>query len=381
MWFFSSDQQLLQRTTRHFATTALSPEASRCDEQESFHTQAFQHCAELGLLGLTIPIDFGGCGQGAVSTCIVMEELAAADAAFTLSYLAHTILCTHQIAQNGSVEQKNTYLPKLLNGKTIGGLGMSEPNAGSDALSMQTRAEIQPDGSYLLYGSKMWITNAPQGDLFYCYARTHESRHGISSFIVEKDIQGFSRGPSIKKMGMRGSPTGSLFFDACRIPSHARIGKEGESVPQMMKNLNLERIALSGMSLGIARTCLHIATKYASERHAFGRSIDQYQQIQERLAEGRTNFEASRCLTFQAAAKWDQGACGPLDAAMAKLHSAQMATKIALDAIQILGGAGYSREFPIERCMRDAKLLEIGGGTNEIQRILIAKNLSKEQAR
>jgi isovaleryl-CoA dehydrogenase len=316
-----------------------------------------------------------------------MEEVAAVDASTALSYLAHSILCVNQIAVNGSAEQKKEFLPKLISGEHIGGLGMSEPGAGSDALGMKTKAEHQTpgnvDGGYLLTGSKTWITNGPNGDLFYVYAKTPEatstSKYQLSTFIINRGMPGFSTGKKFSKMGMRASPTGELVFDRTPVPSQRRVGQEGSSVKMMMRNLDIERITIAGISLGIARSSIEVATQYARERHQFNKPIGSFQQIQERLAEASAWYEACRSLTYQAAKMWDLGLMHGKDASMmaakAKLQAAQMATQVALDAIQILGGYGYTREFPVERYMRDAKLIEIGAGTNEILRIIIAKQM------
>ena len=261
---------------------------------------------------------------------------------------------------------------------------MSEPGSGSDALGMLTRAEkiVGADGKFTHYkvnGSKTWITNGPNGHLFYCYAKTGPDKKDVSSFIIEKSMPGFSTGKKFKKMGMRASPTGELWFSDVQVPVENRVGAEGSSIKAMMKNLDIERITISGISLGIARACIEIATKYSKERKQFNTHIGAFQQIQERLAEASAWYEACRALTYQAAKTWDLGLMVGKEASMmaakAKLQSAQMATQIALDAIQILGGYGYTREFAVERHMRDAKLVEIGAGTNEILRVIIARHL------
>ena len=263
---------------------------------------------------------------------------------------------------------------------------MSEPDAGTDALNMRTSAvkvnsSLYPEPGYLLNGTKTWMTNGPVGDLFYCYAKTGSERKQISTFLVEKHRPGLSTGKQFVKMGMRGSPTGEVIFSNCFISEKNRVGLENESIYMMMQNLDLERITISGISLGIARACLDVATRYARERKAFGKPIGAFQQIQERLAEGSSRYEACRALTYHAAHMWDLGLIshkeGSALAAKAKLQSAQMATQVALDAIQILGGYGYTQEFSVERMMRDAKLIEIGAGTNEILRVIIARELLK----
>jgi isovaleryl-CoA dehydrogenase len=378
MWFFSEEHRMLQSTVRQFSTQELTPCIEKLDHEEGFNLEAFKKMGDLGLLGITVSEEDGGAGLDAVAATLVMEEMGAADASTTLSYLAHSILCINQIASNGSAEQKKKYLPRLISGEWIGGMGMSEPDAGSDALGMKTKAQKQND-HYLINGSKTWITNGPVGQIFYCYAKTGEGKKDISSFIIERDTPGFSTGKKFSKMGMRASPTGELVFDQCQIPIHQRVGQEGESIRMMMRNLDLERITISGISLGIARSSIEVATRYAKERKAFGKPIGAFQQIQERLTEASAWYEACRSLTYQAAKMWDLGLMKGRDASMmaakAKLQSAQMATQVALDAIQILGGYGYTREFPVERYMRDAKLIEIGAGTNEILRVIIARQM------
>jgi isovaleryl-CoA dehydrogenase len=383
MWFFSDEHKMLQDTVKSFALEHLAPQIEKLDHEEGFNRDSFYKMGELGLLGIIVPEADGGTGMDAVSATIAMEEMGAIDASTTLSYLAHTILCVNQIAVNGSAEQKKKYLPKLITGEHLGGMGMSEPGAGSDALGMKTKA-VAKDGDFILNGSKTWITNGPNGDTFYVYAKTGEAKRDVSTFIIERGMTGFSTGKKFSKMGMRASPTGELVFADCRIGANQRVGAEGASLKMMMRNLDIERITISGISLGIARSSIEVATRYAKERTQFGKPIGAFQQIQERLAEASAWYEACRCLTYDAAKMWDLGLMlgkeASMMAAKAKLQSAQMATQVALDAIQILGGYGYTREFPVERYMRDAKLMEIGAGTNEIQRVIIARQMLGEAA-
>jgi isovaleryl-CoA dehydrogenase len=378
MWFFSDEHKMLQDTVRQFAVSELAPRIEKLDHEEGFNREAFKKLGELGLLGITVAEADGGAGLDAVAATIAMEEMGAVDASTTLSYLAHTILCVNQIGRNGSPEQKKKYLPKLISGEWIGGMGMSEPGAGSDALGMSTKAVREGDG-YLINGSKTWITNGPTGEVFYVYAKTGPSKRDLSTFIIERGMKGFSTGKKFSKMGMRASPTGELVFDQLRVPVAQRVGDENGSVKMMMRNLDLERITIAGISLGIARASIEVATRYARERKQFGKPIGAFQQIQERIAEASAWYDACRCLTYDAAKMWDLGLMTGKDASMmaarAKLQSAQMATQVALDAIQILGGYGYTREFPVERYMRDAKLMEIGAGTNEIMRLVIARQM------
>ncbi|MEO5970506.1 MAG: acyl-CoA dehydrogenase family protein [Bdellovibrionia bacterium] len=376
MWFFSDEHRMLVETVRDFSKKELAPKIEKLDYEEGFNREAFHQLGNLGLLGITVSEEEGGAGGDAVGATIAMEEMAAVDASTTLSYLAHSILCVNQISTNGNSEQKKKYLPKLISGEWLGGMGMSEPEAGSDALGMKTKA-VRHGGDYVLNGTKTWITNGPIGDVFYCYAKTGEGRKDISSFIIERSTSGFSTGKKFSKMGMKASPTGELVFVDCKLSAQNRVGEEGSSIKMMMRNLDLERITISGISLGIARSAIEVAARYSQERKAFGKAIGGFQQIQERLAEAAAWYEACRCITYDAAKMWDLGLLSGRDASMlaakAKLQSAQMATQVSLDAIQILGGYGYTREFPVERYMRDAKLIEIGAGTNEILRVIIAR--------
>ena len=378
MWFFSDEHLMLKDTVRQFALAELAPHIEKLDHEEGFNRAAFPKMGALGLLGITVAEADGGTGLGAVAATIAMEEMGAVDASTTLSYLAHSILCVNQIAANASPEIKNKYLPKLLSGEHVGGMGMSEPDAGSDALGMKTKA-IKKENGYLLNGSKTWITNGPVGEVFYIYAKTGDKKTDVSTFIVERGMEGFSTGKKFSKMGMRASPTGELVFANCLIPAGNRVGEENGSVKMMMRNLDIERITIAGISLGCARACIEVATQYAKDRKQFGKPIGSFQQIQERLTEASAWYEACRALTYNAAKMWDLGLITDKQASMmaakAKLQSAQMATQVGLDAIQILGGYGYTREFPVERCMRDAKLMEIGAGTNEILRTIIAKGM------
>lgn len=379
MWFFNEEEKMLAEAVKEFSNRELKPKIEKLDHEEGFNRDSFYKMGELGILGITVKEEDGGAGLGAVSATIAMEEMGAVDASTALSYLAHSILCVNQIGANGSKEQKLKYLPKLISGEHLGGMGMSEPGAGSDALGMTTKATRISDNLYSLFGTKTWITNGPTGDIFYVYAKTGEGKKDLSTFIIEKGMPGFSAGKKFSKMGMRASPTGELVFDQVKLPSEQRVGAENSSVKMMMKNLDLERVTIAGISLGIARGAIEAATQYAKERKQFNKAIGSFQQIQERLAEAAASYEACRALTYNCAKMWDEGMLVGKEAssmgAMAKLMSAQMATKVSLDAIQILGGYGYTREFPVERMMRDAKLIEIGAGTNEIMRLIIARQM------
>lgn len=377
MWFFTDEEKELQNVCRDFAQKELAPFAEKHDHDESFNINAFKKMAELGVLGITADPKYGGAGLGATAATIVMEEFGKVCAGSTLSYLAHSILCVNNIQNNGSEEQKAKYLPKLISGEHIGCMGMSEPEYGSDAVGIQTKATRDGD-HYIINGTKMWITNAQYADVAYVYTRTGSERKNLSTFIIEKGTPGFHVGKPIHKMGMRSSPTGELVFDKAKVPASALVGKEGDSVYHMMKNLDIERITIAGISLGIAQACTDQCIKYAQERTQFGKHIGSFQLIQKMVAEMATETEMMRTFLYSIAKQYDNGFRGPSVAAMVKLQIPKMATKIALDAIQLHGGYGYSREFPLERMMRDNKLNEIGAGTNEVMIMIIAKNLMKD---
>jgi isovaleryl-CoA dehydrogenase len=378
MWFFTEEEKDLQRLCQEFTQKELAPFAHLHDEEESFNINAFKKMGELGVLGITADPEYGGAGMGAVAATIVMEEFGKACAGSTLSYLAHTILCVNNIQNNGSPEQKAKYLPKLISGEHIGCMGMSEPEYGSDAVGIQTKAVENSDGTFTINGAKMWITNAQYADVAYLYTRTGSERKNLSTFIVEKGTPGFSVGKPIHKMGMRSSPTGELVFENAKVEKTQLVGKVGDSIYHMMKNLDLERITISGISLGIAQACVDQCVKYATERKQFGKHIGTFQMIQKMIAEMSTETEMMRSFLYTTAKRYDMGERGPSMAAQVKLALPKMATKIALDAIQLHGGYGYSREFPVERMMRDNKLNEIGAGTNEVMIMIIAKNLLKD---
>lgn len=377
MWFFTEEEKELQKMCREFAKNELAPKAEHHDENESFNIEAFKKMGEIGVLGITADPKYGGAGLGATAATIVMEEFGKACAGSTLSYLAHSMLCVNNIQNNASEEQKAKYLPKLITGEWIGCMGMSEPEFGSDAVGIQTKAEDKGD-HYLINGTKMWITNAQYADVAYVYTRTGSEKKNLSTFIIEKGTPGFSVGKPIHKMGMRSSPTGELVFENARVPKTNLVGNVGDSVYHMMKNLEIERITIAGISLGIAQACVDQCVKYAQERKQFGKAIGNFQLIQKMVAEMAAETEMMRHFLYSIAKQYDNGAKGPEVAAMVKLQLPKMATKIALDAIQLHGGYGYSREFPLERFMRDNKLNEIGAGTNEVMIMIIAKSLLKD---
>ncbi|MCB0405322.1 MAG: acyl-CoA dehydrogenase family protein [Bdellovibrionales bacterium] len=372
MEYWNEEQTLLAKTVSDFATKELGPMAEVLDDTESFNLNAFKAMAPLGLLGVLAAEEYGGAALGCTEATLVMEKLSEQCASTTLSYLAHTILCVNNITENASDEQKRKYLPDLIAGKTIGGMGMTEPGAGSDMLGMQTKA-VRKGTKFVLNGTKTYITNGPIGDVFVVYARTGNEKKEISTFIIEKDFPGFKTGKKLKKMGMRASPTGELVFDNCEVPEQNLVGKLNDSVSHMMRNLNIERITISGISLGLASATLKYAKQYVQERRQFDKPLSEFQATQQKIAEMATDLEAGRALTYSAAKAYDRGDRDMSLGAKAKLFTAQMATRAGLDGIQLLGGYGYTREYPVERYMRDAKLMEIGAGTNEIMRLIIAR--------
>jgi isovaleryl-CoA dehydrogenase len=374
MWFFNDEEKQLQKVCRDFALKELKPKAEQHDHHETFNLEAFRKMGEIGVLGITADEEYGGAGLGATAATIVMEEFGRHCASSTLSYLAHSILCVNNLNSSGSKEQKAKYLPKLISGEHVGCMGMSEPEYGSDAVGMQTKAELKKD-FYLINGTKMWITNAHYADVAYVYARTGNKRKDLTTFILEKGTPGFSAGKPIHKMGMRASPTGELIFEQAKVPISNRVGNEGDSITHMMKNLDLERITITGISLGLARGCLEQSVQYANERKQFGKTLGNFQMIQRLVAEMSAKVDMMSHYLYSACKAYDQGKQGPLVAAQVKLAIPQIVTQIALDAIQIHGGYGYSREFPVERYLRDNKLMEIGAGTNEVMVMIIAKRL------
>lgn len=377
MWYFSEEENSLKEMCSEFAKKELAPHAEKHDTQESFNLEAFKKMGELGLLGITASVDYGGSGLGATAATIVMEEFGKYCPGTTLSYLAHSMLCVNNINANASEEQKKKYLPKLISGEHIGCMGMSEPENGSDAVGMKCRAKKEGD-HYIINGNKMWITNAQYADIVYLYTRTGDNKKDLSTFIVEKGTEGFSVSKEIHKMGMRSSPTGELSFENAKVPAANLVGEEGDSVIHMMKNLEIERLTIAGISLGIAQACVDQSFKYALEREQFGKPIGEFQMIQKMLAEMASETEMMRHFLYNICYEWDQGRVSNTAASMVKLQLPKMATKIALDAIQLHGGYGYSREFAVERLMRDNKLNEIGAGTNEVMIMIIAKNMLKE---
>ncbi len=379
-FFFEDIHHQLSDTVRRFAETELKPMAEALDEEQGFNLAALKKLGDMGLLGITCDSNHGGSAMGAIAATLVMEELGAVCASTTLSYLAHSILAANNLSQNGSEAQKAKYLPALCTGASIGAMAMSEPGAGSDAFGMQLQAKRDGD-FYILNGSKLWITNGSHADFFWVYAKTGPTKRDITTFIVEKTFPGFSVGKKLNKFGMRASPTCELIFENCRVPAENRVGDEASSLHHMNRNLLLERVTIAGISLGIARATIAYCTQYALDRKQFNKPIMDFQMIQKMLADATAEYLAARSLTYEAAVAIERKGLESPEALMlgtsAKLFAASRATQIALDGIQILGGYGYTKEYPVERFMRDAKLMEIGAGTNEVMRIILARELAK----
>lgn len=382
----SEEYRMLRETVRAFTRDEVEPQAAEYDRKEQFNLPLFKKLGELGLLGVTVPTEFGGAGMDALSAVIAHEEIAASDPGFCLAYLAHSMLCVNNLAVNGSDEQRQKYLPGLSTGELIGSMAMSEPNYGTDVLGMETTAKKVGD-NYVINGRKMWITNGciddvgTACDLVLLYARTDkgDGKPEISTFLVEKGDKGFSVGQKIKdKLGMRGSNTAELVFDDCAIPASRLVGREGQSLEHMMHNLEIERLTLAAMSLGIARRSLEIMNKYASERTAFGKKISFFGQIQRHLGDSYAQYQAARAYVYNTARQLDPSGKGErLDSDGVKLFASEVGKNIADSAIQVLGGYGYVGEYVVERLWRDAKLLEIGGGTSEAHQKNITRDLAK----
>jgi len=376
---FNQDLNQLKDTVYKFAQNEIAPLAKNVDENNEFPNFLWKKFGELGLLGITADEDYGGTGLNYLSHCIVMEEISRASASIGLSYGAFSNLCVNQINRNGTHEQKNKYLPELCSGKKIGALAMSEPNSGSDVVSMSLHAEKQGNKTYLLNGTKMWITNGPDADVLIIYAKTDPSAgsKGITAFIVEKNMVGFSVGKKIDKLGMRGSNTSELIFDNCEVPEDNILGNPGDGASILMSGLDFERVVLAAGPLGIMASALDIVIPYTQERKQFGKSIGQFQLIQGKIADMYTTLNACRSYVYAVASACDRGETTRKDAAGCILYAAEKATSITLDAIQILGGNGYTKDYPVERLLRDAKLYEIGAGTSEIRRMLIGREISE----
>ena len=362
-----------------FSSQEIAPLAEQTDIDNTFPNQLWPQMGEMGVLGMTVPEEFGGAGLGYLEHVIAMEEISRASASIGLSYGAHSNLCVNQINRNGSQAQKEKYLPKLISGEHIGALAMSEPNAGSDVVSMKLKAEKKGD-KYILNGNKMWITNGPDADTLVIYAKTdlNAGAKGITAFIVEKTFPGFSTAQKLDKLGMRGSNTCELVFENCEVPEENILGNLNEGVKVLMSGLDYERVVLAAGPLGIMQACMDIVVPYIHERKQFDTPIGQFQLIQGKVADMYTQMNAARSYVYTVAKACDRGETTRKDAAGAILYAAELATKMALDSIQILGGNGYINEYATGRLLRDAKLYEIGAGTSEIRRMLIGRELFTE---
>ena len=370
---------LIRDTVYRFAQAELAPRAEQIDRENEFPMDVWRKFGDLGLLGITVDENYGGSDIGYLAHVIAMEEISRASASVGLSYSAHSNLCVNQIFKNGNEEQKMKYLPKLCSGEHVGALAMSEANAGSDVVSMKLRADKKGD-RYFLNGNKMWITNGPDADTYIIYAKTNinAGSRGITAFIIERDFPGFSRSQKLDKLGMRGSNTCELVFEDCEVPEENILGREGKGVNILMSGLDFERTVISGGPVGIMQACLDIVIPYIHDRKQFGHSIGEFQLVQGKMADMYTEITASRAFLYAVAKACDRGENNRKDAAAVILFSAEKATQIALQAIQILGGNGYINEYATGRLLRDAKLYEIGGGTSEIRRMLIGSELFKE---
>jgi isovaleryl-CoA dehydrogenase len=370
------DLDRLRQSIAGFAHDRIAPRAAEIDRTNTFPRDLWPQLGDLGLLGITVEEEWGGTGLGYLAHCIAMEEVSRASASVGLSYGAHSNLCVNQIRRNGTAEQKSRYLPKLISGVHVGALAMSEPAAGSDVVSMRTRADRKGD-RFVLNGSKMWITNGPVADTLVVYAKTDRDAgsRGITAFIVEQGFAGFATAQKLDKLGMRGSDTCELVFNDCEVPAENVLGAVGGGVNVLMSGLDYERLVLAGGPLGIMQACLDLVVPYVHERQQFGQPIGQFQLIQAKLADMYVAASAARAYVYAVARGCDDGRVTREDAAGAILYAAERATWMALETIQCLGGNGYINDFPAGRLLRDAKLYEIGAGTSEIRRMLIGREI------
>ncbi|HDM8231366.1 TPA: isovaleryl-CoA dehydrogenase [Vibrio campbellii] len=370
---------MLRDHVNAFATEHIAPIASDIDRDNQFPNHLWSKFGEMGLLGVTVDEEFGGAGMGYLAHVVAMEEISRASASVALSYGAHSNLCVNQIFRNGSPAQREKYLPKLIDGSHVGALAMSEPNSGSDVVSMQLRAEDKGD-HYLMNGNKMWITNGPDADTLVVYAKTDPNggSRGITAFIIEREFDGFSHAQKLDKLGMRGSNTCELVFQNCVVPKENVLGELNRGVEVLMSGLDYERVVLAAGPLGIMQACMDEVVPYVHDRKQFGKSIGEFQLVQGKLADMYSRMNAAKAYVYTVAAACDRGECTRKDAAGVILYSAELATQMSLDAIQLLGGNGYINEYATGRLLRDAKLYEIGAGTSEIRRMLIGRELFEE---
>lgn len=372
---------MIRETVKNFAQNEIAPRAAEIDRTDKFPRDLLPKMGELGLLGITVEEEWGGTGLGYLEHVVAMEEISRASASVGLSYGAHSNLCVNQLRRWGNDDQKARYLPKLISGEHLGSLAMSESGAGSDVISMKLRAEKKGD-RYVLNGTKMWITNAPDADTLVVYAKTDmdAGSKGITAFLIERGFKGFSVAQKLDKLGMRGSETGELVFDNCEVPEENVMGPVGAGARILMSGLDYERSVLSAGPTGIMQACLDVVIPYIHDRKQFGQSIGEFQLVQGKLADMYVQMNAAKAYVYAVAKACDRGETARKDAAGAILYAAETATKLALDAIQLLGGNGYINEYPTGRLLRDAKLYEIGAGTSEIRRWLIGRELFSETA-
>jgi isovaleryl-CoA dehydrogenase len=372
---------MLRTTVHDFADDKIAPIAAEIDRDDRFPLELWPQMGALGLHGITVEEELGGSGMGYLAHCVAMEEVSRGSASVGLSYGAHSNLCVNQIRRNGNDAQRRKYLPKLMSGEHVGALAMSEPGAGSDVVSMRLRADKKGD-RYILNGSKLWITNGHYADTLVVYAKTKPDAgpRGITAFLIEKGMEGFKPAQKLDKLGMRGSPTSELVFEDCEVPAENVLGTVDEGVRVLMSGLDYERVVLAAGPLGIMQAALDVVIPYIHDRKQFGQPIGEFQLIQGKVADMYTAANACRAYVYAVARACDRGETTRKDAAGAILYAAESATKIALDAVQILGGNGYINEFPTGRLLRDAKLYEIGAGTSEIRRMLIGRELFNETA-
>lgn len=370
------DADMLRQSVADFARDRIAPRADEIDRTNTFPRELWPEMGALGLHGITVSEDYGGSALGYLAHCVAMEEVSRASAAVGLSYGAHSNLCVNQISRNGTDAQKKKYLPKLVSGEHVGALAMSEPGAGSDVVSMKTRADKIGD-RYMLNGSKMWITNGPVADTLVIYAKTDRTAgsRGITAFIVEKGFKGFAPAQKLDKLGMRGSDTSELVFTDCEVPEENVLGVEGNGVNVLMSGLDYERVVLAAGPLGIMQACMDVVIPYVHDRHQFGQAIGRFQLIQAKLADMYVTMNSAKAYVYAVAKACDDGRTTREDAAGAILYAAEKATWMALEAIQCLGGNGYINDFSTGRLLRDAKLYEIGAGTSEIRRMLIGREI------